>query len=197
MVGVNQVIMLSLNMVIIASMIGAGGLGFDVLTALRRLDIGGGLEAGLAIVVLAIALDRLSQAYALAAARHGAMSADRSLHHRALLRVHRGRLCPRAVRYARGADLSDVAAALDRAVLGRGGRWINVNFFDTFEAIKTRAAAQRAHAGQAVHGRPALALGRGRARLRRLALGGCALAASRRRAHAASSRSPANGRRRW
>ena len=46
MVGVNQVIMLSLNMVIIASMIGAGGLGYDVLTALRRLDIGDGLEAG-------------------------------------------------------------------------------------------------------------------------------------------------------
>jgi len=62
MVGVNQVIMLSLNMVIIASMIGAGGLGYDVLTSLRRLDIGGGIEAGVAIVVLAIALDRLSQA---------------------------------------------------------------------------------------------------------------------------------------
>ena len=64
MVGVNQVIMLSLNMVIIASMIGAGGLGYDVLTALRRLDIGAGFESGLAIVVLAIALDRLSQAFA-------------------------------------------------------------------------------------------------------------------------------------
>ena len=64
MVGVNQVIMLSLNMVIIASMIGAGGLGYDVLTALRRLDIGAGIEAGVAIVVLAIALDRLSQAVA-------------------------------------------------------------------------------------------------------------------------------------
>jgi hypothetical protein len=64
LVGVNQVIMLSLNMVIIASMIGAGGLGYDVLTSLRRLDIGRGLEAGLGIVLLAIALDRLSQAYA-------------------------------------------------------------------------------------------------------------------------------------
>ena len=64
MVGVNQVIMLSLNMVIIASMIGAGGLGYDVLAALRRLDIGGGLEAGVAIVLLAIVLDRLSQAFA-------------------------------------------------------------------------------------------------------------------------------------
>lgn len=64
MIGVNQVIMLSLNMVIIASMIGAGGLGYDVLTSLRRLDVGGGIESGLAIVVLAIALDRLSQAVA-------------------------------------------------------------------------------------------------------------------------------------
>src|SRR5690606_27335816 len=69
MVGVNQVIMLSLNMVIIASMIGAGGLGYDVLTSLRRLDIGGGLESGIAIVVLAVALDRISQAYALRAGR--------------------------------------------------------------------------------------------------------------------------------
>lgn len=65
MLGVNQVIMLSLNMVIIASMIGAGGLGYDVLSALRRLDIGAGFESGLAIVVLAIALDRLSQALAI------------------------------------------------------------------------------------------------------------------------------------
>ena len=64
MIGVNQVIMLALNMVIIASMIGAGGLGYDVLLALRALKIGQGMEAGLAIVVLAIVLDRLSQAAA-------------------------------------------------------------------------------------------------------------------------------------
>ena len=55
--------MLSLNMVIIASMIGAGGLGFDVLSSLKRLNIGAGIEAGLAITLLAIALDRLSQAF--------------------------------------------------------------------------------------------------------------------------------------
>ena len=64
MVGVNQVIMLALNMVIISSMIGAGGLGYDVLLALRALKIGQAMEAGLAIVALAIALDRLSQAAA-------------------------------------------------------------------------------------------------------------------------------------
>ena len=62
MVGVNQVIMLSLNMVIIASMIGAGGLGFDVLFSLKRLALGQGLEAGLAITLLAIASDRLTRA---------------------------------------------------------------------------------------------------------------------------------------
>ncbi len=61
-VGLNQVIMMSLNMVIIASMIGAGGLGYKVLQALRKLDIGSGLEAGLGIVAMAVILDRLSQA---------------------------------------------------------------------------------------------------------------------------------------
>jgi glycine betaine/proline transport system permease protein len=64
MIGVNQVIMLALNMVIISSMIGAGGLGYDVLLALRALKVGQAMEAGLAIVVIAIVLDRLSQAVA-------------------------------------------------------------------------------------------------------------------------------------
>ncbi len=63
-IGVNQVIMLALNMVIISSMIGAGGLGYDVLLALRALKIGQAMEAGLAIVIIAIMLDRLSQAVA-------------------------------------------------------------------------------------------------------------------------------------
>ena len=63
-VGLNQVVMMCLNMVIIASMIGAGGLGYDVLRALRRLDMGAGLQAGMAIVVLAVMLDRLTQAIA-------------------------------------------------------------------------------------------------------------------------------------
>ncbi|GLS34964.1 ABC transporter permease [Mesorhizobium tianshanense] len=62
-VGMNQVVVLSLNAVIIASIIGAGGLGFDVLKALRTLNTGRGLEAGFAIVLMAISLDRLSIAY--------------------------------------------------------------------------------------------------------------------------------------
>lgn len=56
-IGINQVVVLSLNAVIIASLIGAGGLGFDVLTSLRTLRIGQGLEAGLAIVLIAVLID--------------------------------------------------------------------------------------------------------------------------------------------
>lgn len=62
-IGVNQVVVLSLNAVIIASLIGAGGLGFDVLSALRTLRIGQGLEAGVAIVLIAVLLDRFFTAW--------------------------------------------------------------------------------------------------------------------------------------
>lgn len=142
MVGVNQVIMLSLNMVIIASMIGAGGLGFDVLASLRRLDIGGGIEAGVAIVVLAIALDRLSQALA----QRTQLSHSEDGEPQNLVR-----------RYPYTAFCG--AVALVTGVLGYGWgvfqtypeawtittgdfwsavvKYINVNFFDELEAFKT------------------------------------------------------------
>lgn len=139
MVGVNQVIMLSLNMVIIASMIGAGGLGFDVLAALRRLDIGAGLEAGIAIVVLAVALDRVSQAYARrtadAPAPAGAGLVARNPYTAASLAivvaaalaglaVPAVQTYPEALHVSTGPFFSDIVG------------WINVNFFDTLEALK-------------------------------------------------------------
>lgn len=58
--GVNQVIMLSLSMVVIAGMVGAGGLGRDIVQALSRVDVGLGFEAGLSVVIIAIILDRLT-----------------------------------------------------------------------------------------------------------------------------------------
>ena len=136
LVGVNQVIMLSLNMVIIASMIGAGGLGFEVLNALRRLDFGTGLEAGLAIVALAIALDRLSQAIAHRSA--GAVETTGLARHPYLLAAVAfalgtgliGLMLPAVQTYPEAAHLSTSPfwAALVE--------WINVTFFDTLEAVK-------------------------------------------------------------
>ncbi|TYO96855.1 ABC transporter permease [Desulfallas thermosapovorans] len=61
MSGVNQTTMMALAMVVIASMIGARGLGEPVLIAIGRIDIGRGLEAGICIVILAIVIDRLLQ----------------------------------------------------------------------------------------------------------------------------------------
>lgn len=61
MAGINQTIMLSLSMVVIAAMIGAGGLGREVWSAIQRLEAGRGFQAGVAIAVLAIILDRITQ----------------------------------------------------------------------------------------------------------------------------------------
>lgn len=60
MQGVNQVIMLALSMVVIAGLIGAGGLGAEVVRAVTRLELGLGFESGLAVVILAIYLDRIT-----------------------------------------------------------------------------------------------------------------------------------------
>ncbi len=71
MAGINQTIMLALSMVVIASMIGAGGLGNTVLTGIQRLDVGLGFEGGLGVVILAIILDRITQSFGLTRRRGG------------------------------------------------------------------------------------------------------------------------------
>jgi glycine betaine/proline transport system permease protein len=63
MTGVNQTIMMALSMVIIASMVGAGGLGNDVLASIQRLDVGLGFESGISVVLLAIILDRITESF--------------------------------------------------------------------------------------------------------------------------------------
>ncbi|MDH4259621.1 MAG: ABC transporter permease subunit, partial [Gammaproteobacteria bacterium] len=134
MTGVNQVIMLSLNMVIIASMIGAGGLGYDVLASLRQLDIGGGLEAGTAIVVLAITLDRVSQAYAkraLEVHRRGALR-YRWVLLGVVIALWLAALKIEALRHYPEPWMLSTGVFWDNLV-----EWLNVNYFDTFEAVKT------------------------------------------------------------
>jgi glycine betaine/proline transport system permease protein len=59
--GVNQTTMMALAMVVISSMIGARGLGQEVLLSINRIDVGRGFEAGMSVVFLAIVIDRLTQ----------------------------------------------------------------------------------------------------------------------------------------
>ncbi|OED41566.1 ABC transporter permease [Chromatiales bacterium (ex Bugula neritina AB1)] len=140
MVGVNQVIMLSLNMVIIASMIGAGGLGYDVLASLRKLDIGAGIEAGVAIVVLAVALDRLSQAYSV----RRKTSFNRSREQRFWQRYPRTVMVGAAVVICMllGKWLPFLQTYPETLQITTGEFWqqqvrfINVNYFDQLEAGK-------------------------------------------------------------
>ena len=63
MQGINQCTMMALSMVVIASMIGTRGLGDEVLLGLQQLNVGKAAEAGIAIVLLAIVLDRITQSY--------------------------------------------------------------------------------------------------------------------------------------
>jgi glycine betaine/proline transport system permease protein len=139
MIGLNQVIMLTLNMVIIASMIGAGGLGRDVLYALRRLAVGEGVEAGLAITLLAIALDRLSQAYAAKRPEHRHVPPGLLQRHTHLLAILSiillatlaGFVVPFVAHYP--ADLAVTTGPYWDALV----TWININFFDTIDVIKS------------------------------------------------------------
>ena len=74
MAGVNQTIMMALSMVIIASMVGAGGLGNDVLASIQRLDIGLGFESGMAVVLLAIILDRITESFGSKTTKRGVIA---------------------------------------------------------------------------------------------------------------------------
>ncbi len=64
MAGVNQTTMMALAMVVISSMIGARGLGQEVLLAINRIDVGRGFESGISIVIMAIVIDRITQGFA-------------------------------------------------------------------------------------------------------------------------------------
>lgn len=140
MVGVNQVIMMSLNMVIIASMIGAGGLGFDVLSALKRLQIGAGVEAGLAITLLAIALDRLSQSFS----NRGLPARAPAPQHFLARHLHLTLALALMVSTTLlGTAIEALRAFPEALVLSTGPywdelvSWVNIHFFDQLDAVKS------------------------------------------------------------
>ncbi|MFZ5676153.1 MAG: ABC transporter permease [Pseudomonadota bacterium] len=138
MLGVNQVIMLALNMVIISSMIGAGGLGYDVLLALRALKVGQAMEAGLAIVVLAIVLDRVSQAAAQQRPEQDAIQKPWLQRHASLAAILAvllvttlASLVLPAFAKVPNAITFTTAPAWKAAV-----DWVTVNYFDVIEAVR-------------------------------------------------------------
>jgi glycine betaine/proline transport system permease protein len=137
MIGVNQVIMLALNMVIISSMIGAGGLGYDVLLALRALKVGTAMEAGLAIVIIAIVLDRLSQAMAHKRADTAPVPGFGGVHRNLMLALAvlagttiLGYFFPALNKLPDGATMT--TAPYWKA----GVDWIVINWFDAIEAVR-------------------------------------------------------------
>lgn len=138
-IGINQAVMACLNMVIVASMIGSGGLGYIVLTALRRLDIGRALEAGLAIVVLAVILDRLFQALA------RRMSSTVADHRSALQPDWRAATLFFVVSITAAWSLPALqtwpeSAQVSTAWLWNGlVTWININLFDVLDGARSFA----------------------------------------------------------
>lgn len=77
MAGINQVIMLGLSMVVIAGMVGGGGLGGSVYRAIGNVDVGLGFEAGISIVILAMYLDRMTGALGTVVSRWAAARSPR------------------------------------------------------------------------------------------------------------------------
>lgn len=139
MVGVNQVIMQSLNMVIIAAMIGAGGLGFEVLSAMRALKLGAAIEASVAIALIAIAVDRMSQAAALRSRAPLRVRQDSwARRHRLLLLALAllaggwllGQLWPALQSYPKGWQIT-VGPAIDRGIA-----YITKEWFDALNGAK-------------------------------------------------------------
>ncbi|MFQ5409408.1 MAG: ABC transporter permease subunit, partial [Anaerolineales bacterium] len=115
MLGVNQTIMMALGIVVIASLVGAGGLGDAVIKTLQRIQVGKSLEAGLAIVFMAVILDRIS--YALAQ-RDGGRRPQRSKVARWWLRVMDGLPSVRAT----GMRLADRRSAWQASLDGSPAR---------------------------------------------------------------------------
>ena len=137
MIGVNQVIMLALNMVIISSMIGAGGLGYDVLLALRALKIGQAMEAGLAIVIMAVVLDRLSQAMARKRPEAVVAMGFWGRHTNFVLAI--GVLVVTtllSIVFPALNKLPDSLTFTTAPYWKAGVDWITINFFDTIEAMR-------------------------------------------------------------
>lgn len=134
LLGVNQLVMMALAMVILASMIGAGGLGAEVLRAIQSLKIGRGLEAGIAITLLAVLL--YGYGHSIAVRRPSHLSRPQPVRHLAILAAI---LIIPTVAGIAIAPLAQYPAALTISTADFWSRvisWLNSNWGDVFEATR-------------------------------------------------------------
>lgn len=128
-IGINQTIMMALSMVVIGALIGATGLGLEVLRGLQTLDIGRALDAGLAIVLLAVILDRIT--YAAGARGHRMLSGTK-----ALAAIVGALVVGRLLGATRLADDVPFAGALSVATIANEvSRWASTTLFPVTSAF--------------------------------------------------------------
>jgi glycine betaine/proline transport system permease protein len=141
---VNQTIMLALSMVVITALISAPGLGANIVRALIALDVGGGLQAGIAIVIVAILLDRLTEPAAELLDPRGRQASFAGLRGRRLLVAA---VVVSVVAVVVGSYVADPNTFPDavrvsvRQPVNEIARWITTNLYTVTQAIKDGASA--------------------------------------------------------
>ncbi len=138
LVGVNQVIMQTLAMAVIASLIGASGLGHKLLFSLQQLQLGKAIENGVAIVIIAVVLDRLSQAWAKLAPSHVEQEQVWWRRHWALLAVIGTLVVVSLLSFLipEMAKLPKKLTITTAAFWDEGIRWMSKNLFDYVEFLR-------------------------------------------------------------
>ena len=139
LIGINQVIMLSLAAVIIASIIGAGGLGADVYRALTALRIGDAVEAGLAITLLAIALDQISRGVSLRRPTHEVEIASNLFRRHPLITLSIALILGTAILAPFVPFVKDFPSALTIStgdVWNDLVKWLNVNYHESIGGFR-------------------------------------------------------------
>lgn len=138
LLGLNQVVMQTLAMVVIASLVGATGLGQRLLFSLQQLRVGKALEEGIAIVIIAVVLDRLTQAYAMRQEQHVVPGTGFAMQHRHALMFGAVVLAG----YAAAAVLPAAGVLSSDLALSYGGtidsivRWISLNFHQFIRPVR-------------------------------------------------------------
>jgi glycine betaine/proline transport system permease protein len=144
LVGLNQGIMQTLAMIVLASLIGAAGLGSELLTSLQSLRLGQALEQGVAIVVIAVALDRLSHAYAMKLPSYPDMSrAWWRRHPHLVLAFTLALISMSLARFVPALGVLGDAQTISTAPWWDAGiEWVTLHWYDSVQAFRNFALIQ-------------------------------------------------------